>query len=479
MTQPLPSMRWPNRVALAWAVLVAVALFALFPETRFDDPFITYRYAANLAHGVGFVYNPGERILSTTAPLYALVLTPAAAVGLSLPVISNGLSCLSLGAGALALWHMGRVAAQRVAGAVAALLFPLSPFLVPTLGAETASFIALTLWGLVAAWSGRPILAGLLLVSATLTRGDAALGLVLAGFVLAMRWGWRSALTFGTICGFVLTPFLLMSWWYYGTPLPATLGAKRSQAQIPGSRSYLQGLLDYLRGMVVQPLFWPTVGLTPLGLVAAVRDNGPLALTVAWGLLHALAYSLIGVTAYFWYYAPAFVGLLAAVALGAELLARWLTRRAGLRAGRSVVATLIFVVLIGHLGAVRDIFVAPQPRMALYHQVGLWLQAHTPVGSQVGTLEIGVIGFYGERPMVDFAGLIQPEVSRVLAGGGDYAAAARYAIAHYRPTYLVNQETTLALLSADPALQAHCTEAVALPDPRYATPLVIARCVWP
>ena len=170
---------------------------------------------------------------------------------------------------------------------------------------------------------------------------------------------------------------------------------------------------------------------------------------------------------------------MAAVALGAELLARWLTRRAGLRAGRSVVATLIFVVLIGHLGAVRDIFVAPQPRMALYHQVGLWLQAHTPVGSQVGTLEIGVIGFYGERPMVDFAGLIQPEVSRVLAGGGDYAAAARYAIAHYRPTYLVNQETTMALLSADPALQAHCTEAVALPDPRYATPLVIARCVWP
>ena len=470
---------WRDRVALAWAGIAAIALFALFRETTFDDPFITYRYAANLASGVGFVYNPGERVLSTTAPLYALALAPLAAAGLPLPVVSNLISCLSLGAGSLALWRMGRVAEQLVAGAIAALLFPLSPFLVPILGAETVSFIALTLWGLVAAWSGRPTLAALLLASATLTRGDAALAVAIAGLALAVRWGWRPALTFGAVCGLTVAPFLLTSWWYYGAPLPATLGAKRSQAHIPGSRGYVQGLRDYLQGMAVQPLFWPTVGLTPLGLMKAVRCDSPLALTVAWGLLHALAYSLLGVTSYFWYYAVVFTGLLAAVALGAELLARWLRRHVGPRASLGTVAALTLVVLAGHLGNLRSITQTPQPRMALYREAGVWLRANTPPDARVGTLEIGVIGFSSGRPMVDFAGLIQPDVAHILAEGGDYAAAARYAIARYHPTYLVNQEAAFALISTDATLQAKCAKVFALPDPRFTTPMIIYRCGWP
>ena len=39
----------------------------------YDDAFITYRYAYNLATGQGFVYNPGEWFMGTTAPFYGML----------------------------------------------------------------------------------------------------------------------------------------------------------------------------------------------------------------------------------------------------------------------------------------------------------------------------------------------------------------------------------------------------------------------
>ena len=40
----------------------------------FDDAYASLRYASNLAHGQGFVFNPGERVLGTTSPLHTLLL---------------------------------------------------------------------------------------------------------------------------------------------------------------------------------------------------------------------------------------------------------------------------------------------------------------------------------------------------------------------------------------------------------------------
>lgn len=42
-----------------------------------DDAYITYRYTRNILAGNGFVFNPGERELGTTTPLYTLLLAAA------------------------------------------------------------------------------------------------------------------------------------------------------------------------------------------------------------------------------------------------------------------------------------------------------------------------------------------------------------------------------------------------------------------
>jgi hypothetical protein len=129
----------------AYALLTSGLLFLFFRTWVYDDPFITYRYAANLTEGAGFVYNPGERVLSTTSPLFALVLAALHSIGAEIPMSANLVGALSLAAGGLMLWDICRQLDAPVAGWVCAALYPSSALLVSTLGSETPLYLALSL----------------------------------------------------------------------------------------------------------------------------------------------------------------------------------------------------------------------------------------------------------------------------------------------------------------------------------------------
>jgi hypothetical protein len=60
--------------AVCLGLLFLVWLRLHQPPNTVDDAYITYRYARNIASGVGFVYNAGERVLGTTTPAYTLLM---------------------------------------------------------------------------------------------------------------------------------------------------------------------------------------------------------------------------------------------------------------------------------------------------------------------------------------------------------------------------------------------------------------------
>jgi hypothetical protein len=60
-------------LAAAGAVRIIYAI-PLLPYGLFDDAYTTFRYAANLARGLGVVFNPGEHVLGTTSPLFTFIL---------------------------------------------------------------------------------------------------------------------------------------------------------------------------------------------------------------------------------------------------------------------------------------------------------------------------------------------------------------------------------------------------------------------
>src|SRR5512147_2730340 len=58
----------------AFCVVLAILTGLAFAPFTYDDGYITYRYADNLSLGRGLVFNPGENVLGTTAPMFAVLL---------------------------------------------------------------------------------------------------------------------------------------------------------------------------------------------------------------------------------------------------------------------------------------------------------------------------------------------------------------------------------------------------------------------
>ena len=91
----------------------------------------------------------------------------------------------------------------------------------------------------------------------------------------------------------------------------------------------------------------------------------------------------------------------------------------------------------------------PDRRAAMYEAIGEWLVKNTGIGDRVGALEVGIIGYYAQRPMVDFAGLIQPQVAAQLQAQTTYEDAAFWAMEALQPKYLVLQKGVFPRLEAD------------------------------
>src|SRR4029079_11057919 len=151
--------RGPDRPALSGRFLAVALLLAIaaavgraLRRVALDDPYVTYRYAENLLSGLGPVYNPGERVLSTTAFGYGLVL--AVVHGLipwfALPPTSNAISALGLGGLALALYLLGARHGRPRAGFGAGLLVVVSPLLLASFGLEPCLFLGVVGWSALA-----------------------------------------------------------------------------------------------------------------------------------------------------------------------------------------------------------------------------------------------------------------------------------------------------------------------------------------
>src|SRR5262249_22655589 len=82
---PLPKETHLLLGLAAPAVALAINMWRVRHFT-IDDAYISFRYARNLAHGLGLVYNAGERIEGYTNFLWTLILSGGVKVGVD-PVV--------------------------------------------------------------------------------------------------------------------------------------------------------------------------------------------------------------------------------------------------------------------------------------------------------------------------------------------------------------------------------------------------------
>lgn len=182
-------MKYIPRLAAALVpVMVVVLAYAHTPyflANQYDDTYITYRYAINLAQGHGLVFNVGEHTDSASSFLYTLVLALSWALGVkNLEFAGAALGLVSLGAICLGTYRLAcHLCRNKGVSLLLALACGLNGFLSgwALSGMETIPWAALITGSIYALVVGAPAsCVALLIGAAAFTR--------LEGIFLVLPW---------------------------------------------------------------------------------------------------------------------------------------------------------------------------------------------------------------------------------------------------------------------------------------------------
>ena len=440
------------RTALACLGLVAAAVaLARVPTlwgTIQDDGFIYFRIAANAAHGLGPVFNRGDRVDAATSPVWVWLLALAARFGAPLPLAATllGLGC-AIGAVLLAgRWALEVARPRSVPALLLALAGPLllatdPRFLLYAFSGMETSLAALTwIWAtrlLVRHWlqNEKEPQAGWAALAACLVRPEYVVFLVgLAAVALLRRTSPPATLGRSLLPLFAGgVAYLALHTLYFGDPLPNTYYAKRA-----ADWTHVRIGLAYLRDL---PATYPALLFAFLALAQPELRRLGAAWTVGVVLYSAHIMSLGG--DHFVFHRPYILVLPMALALAGATAARiWSTRPAPMRVATAAVALAALLVTARTplpAGAFAWVRLAGQLGHALAHTY--------PPETRVGLFAIGATGYTSRLPVVDALGLADRHVVKSDLSKEHSCA---LDIGHERgdPAYVLEQSDVVVLFGA-------------------------------
>jgi hypothetical protein len=209
------------------------------------------------------------------------------------------------------------------------------------------------------------------------------------------------------VAALVALPWVLFSWWYFGSPVPASVTAKASSNDLTAAQSLLALGGHFLATWYERFLSIPVLA----GLVVTVRRPGPGRLLLLWGALYALTFGLAGAFGHhLWYFVPLYVPYFWCAAAGLEAIARALAAHlpaAPAVAGTALTALTALLLWQTHLN-LEHVAAEQAVREHLYRRVAAGLTAVSH-GEPLAATEVGVLGWYYDGPVLDLVGLVTPE----------------------------------------------------------------------
>jgi hypothetical protein len=436
-------------------ICLGIASFVVFPPYGMDDCYITYRYAYNLFHHKQFVYNLGERILGTTSPLYTLILTGVQIFSDNIPQMSNFISCISASLAGFFLFLILKKDNLPL-GVFCAVCFP---FILQDIGLET-NFLFF-LFALSAYLFARE---NYFRCSATLglcflTRQDSA---VFICVILLMYWlkkrklPWREGIVFSSC----IVPWFVFSSFYFDSLFPASLQAKKgyasfTQYSIEGLwylAQYCDRYTFYLCSFVSQKLTGflsvadistqesSKISLVILYLLIIIlpgviyyiknveKHHYTVALLYLYPLLMITALSVIAPPpGHRWHLTSAInFALIGQLHILTTPLVSRIKKPHPPFLRRTALSVCLTVLISGYLlcfiilnakefytmarGADRSFWFGA--RFHSYKNIGCFLRDTVSDQEKVFALEVGTIGYYSKKRVIDGAGLISPGYGR-------------------------------------------------------------------
>jgi hypothetical protein len=426
-----PESRIPPRAiwTLGGIALFSVGMYLLFSGGNshigfpLDDAWIHQTYARNLAFLGEWSFLPGHPSGGSTAPLWSALLAIGYKLGLA-PYIWAYLL------GTLVLWGLAVVCESAMRQLVASYR-PSIPWIGTVLalewhliwaaasGMETLlfAFVATVVLILVITASQNYSILGLLIGLSIWVRPDGVtlLGPVLM-MILLMKSSWskrlRALAGLGIGVGILFAFYLLFNLIVSGSPWPNTFYAKQAEyaeyLKLPFLFRWGSEFSPVLTGVGI--LLLPGVLLT---LVSAFQRR-------AWGIIASVFWFIGFLGLYAWrlpvtyqygryimptmpiYFLLGMVGML-------EFILKPGNRRRWTISMFWKLSTACVLVVFWVLGAfryVQDVEYIESEMVV----TAKWVSSHVPPSALVAAHDIGALGYFGGRDLVDLAGLVSPEV---------------------------------------------------------------------
>ncbi len=443
-----------------------------------DDAWIHQVYARHLATRGEFAFFSGQPSAGSTSPLWAILLALGYLLHIDFRAWAYLLGALSLGTSAIAAARLSASifpqfprASLVVAGF---LLFEWHMAWSAVSGMEIPPFIFLSLLLLERFYArAHAFLLGLIAALLMLTRPE---GVVLAalvgvgivtGSIEARREGRRKldfsvreidvlavvrrVLLYWVGFGILITPYLVFNFAASGTILPNTFYAKNAEYAILLERAPF--LVRWLQ-LSAQPWIGAQILLFPgfLFILArfVMKRDWRMLVPFAWILLLPALYALrLPVTFQYGRYEMPIIPFIALYGIlgTTELFER--IKSFVLRATWTIstAATLIAFWLLRANAYASDVAIIDCEMV----QTARWVAANVPADALVAAHDIGALGYFYERPFIDLAGLVTPEVIPFMRDEGrlrDYLFSRHATFAVFFPDW----SDAYAALASDPRL---------------------------
>ena len=392
----------------------------------FDDSYITLRFAVNFFKYNGITYDGSTFLSGATSPLHIVCI---ALLGLLMKMeeasLAIGIIFFVLSSFLVYLWILALCGSRRAA-LLGGMMMATSGWLIfdALNGLETTSFICFSLltFYLYYRYQGKPLYAVPLALS-ILTRPE-------GWFIACALWLWQLirycidsdrlilkqlAIALGIFFVLIL-PYLILSFLQTGSLLPGTAYAKavffgESTMPLINKAGFFKNRLLPFYGSFLYPA---SLFMLPLMLFS----RRVIALPYLW------FYFIIFYGTYFAVYPGAIQNywnryqhifipfIIMAIASGA-VIASGIVRN---KAVRIMAVTFIAASILYNQGAS---FIAADKTYAAEISstrnqkidLALWLKRNTPENSLIALHDIGAVGYYSERKILDLVGLVNPEVT--------------------------------------------------------------------
>ena len=449
-------------------LIVLVALAArLIPGPRtIDDSYITFRYARHILAGDGMVYNPGERVLGTTTPLYtglmAFLGVFTGGTEAPFPILAMGVNALFDAITCLLLLKLGERLGKPRAGMGAALVWAILPFSVTFAigGLETSLYVLLLTGAVFFHLTEKHVLTALFSALSLLTRPDALIllgplaldRLISSGFFRPSRptndpspTGEHRSANVHPISLPELFATLLptvgwfgFAWWYYGSPIPHSIAAKSVAYQLSPvtalvrlTQHYATPFMDQLTfgipaimaGIVLYPFLYL------VGARAAWKATPRVWPWLVYPGLYFAVFTIANPLIFRWYMTPLLPAYILVILIGLDQILSSILKESGQKRPGTQAISIFFIILFPVFLSSRDWqtlpdhgWQRPAPEMAWYQVELLYRQAADALEPDIRSQtvargvpptlaagDVGVLGYSTSARILDTLGLNSPQ----------------------------------------------------------------------